>query len=163
MLRAWELALIDPLSLLIALPSEPLVQAPSVQGQRAWQPIPGIASRGLQSRGLQSRTPASLLQGVCEVLDGPPRSQESRGPSARVLFTRAQVYVCVCAPVRVCARVYRICICGPVHVCQFSGTRPVCVLVHVCLPVSFLHASTFWYYLCPCVYLCTCGCLVICA
>lgn len=51
MLSAWVLALVGPSPLPIFLLSKPSIQAGSAPGPRsAWQPVPGLASRGLQSR-----------------------------------------------------------------------------------------------------------------
>lgn len=162
MLRAQELALVDPLSHLIALPSEPLVRPPSVPGpKRAWQPTPSIASRGLQSRVLQSRTPRLPPCRECVKYWMVLPAHRCLGVHLYGGLYLSQVYVCVCVPpVWVCA----VCtgsVC--VGLSTSVGIRAhglfVCWYMCICLFPSCMH----WYYLCPCVCLCTCGCLVICA
>ena len=161
MLRAQELALIDPLSLLIALPSEPLVQAPSVPGPE------GLAA---YSWHRQQRAPEQS-----------PPEQDARLPPCRECVKywmglpahrSPGVHLHGCS--LLAHRCMSVCVppCGSVHVCTGSvyvglstsaGSRAqglfVCWYMCVCLFPSCTH----WYYLCPCVYLCTCGCLVICA
>lgn len=130
--RSW-------LSLVPFLSSSPFPLNPSPGPRRAWQPVPGLPSRGLQSRAQDGHG-----EGAAESMDSPPCSQVSR---SQVLFTVAQVCLSMCAPMWVCASVYsrHMLLCGHVSV----GTQarlPACVLggiySHVFAHFLFAHAST---------------------
>lgn len=158
MLRAQDLALIDPLSLLITLPSEPLVQAPSVPGpKRAWQPIPGIASRGLQSRVLQSRTPRLPACRECVKYWMVLPAHRSLGvhlhgcsslvhrcmsvcvPSAGLCKCVQDLYMWACPRLSVLGHTDCLCVGTCVFACfLLARTGTTCVPVYICVHVGAL-------------------------